>query len=119
MTATPSAFVPDYSDLLLQLMADNDDEYAALKTLHGPFGKWEHFRVVLKESLVLEHRTRPPCAGATSWTDKLLSAAAHNDPRYRVFLLDGAKQADWYFRLAEQRGELAAQAAGQNFGSVR
>lgn len=119
MTSTPSAFVPDYSDLLLQLMADNDDEYAALKTLHGPFGKWEHFRVALVRSLMLEHRTRPPVAGANSWTDKTLDAAAHNDPRYRAFILDGAKQADWYFRLAEQRGELAAQAAGQNFGSVR
>lgn len=119
MSATPSNFVPDYSDLLLQLMADNDDEYAALKTLHGPFGKWEHFRVVLKESLMLEHRTRPPVAGASTWTDKLLSAAAHNDPRYRAFILDGAKQGDWFHRLEVQRGEIAAAAAGQNFGSVR
>lgn len=119
MTATPSAFVPDYSDLLVQLMADNDDTYAALKTLHGPFGKWEHFRVALKWSLFLEHRTRPPVAGATAWTDKLLDAAAHNDPRYRVFLLEGSKQADWFNRLAEQRGEAAAMAAGQSFGGVR
>lgn len=119
MTATPSAFVPDYSDLLLQLMADNDDEYAALKTLHGNFGKWENFRTVLLSSLKLEMRTRPPVAGASSWTDKLLDAAAHNDPRYRTFLLDGAKQANWFFRLTEQRGEIAAQAAGQTFGGVR
>lgn len=119
MATAPSSFVPDYSDLLIQLMADNDDEYAALKTLHGPFGKWEHFRVALKSSILLDMRTRPPVAGATSWTDKLLEAAAHNDPRYRTFLLEGAKQADWYFRLAEQRGEIAAQAAGQSFGGVR
>lgn len=119
MSATPSSFVPDYSDLLLQLIGDSDDEYAALKTLHGNFGKWDDFRVVLVRSILLEMRTRPPVAGATNWTDKLLEAASHNDPRYRVFLLEGAKQAVRFHRMAEQRGELAAQAAGQNFGSVR
>jgi hypothetical protein len=119
MTATPANFVPDYSDLLVQLVADNDDTYAALKTLHGNFGKWEHFRVALVRSLMLEHRTRPPVAGANSWTDKLLDAAAHNDPRYRAFILDGAKQADWFHRLAEQRGEAAAMAAGQTYGGIR
>jgi hypothetical protein len=119
MTATPSSFVPDYSDLLIQLMADNDDEYAALKTLHGSYGKWENFRVILLSSLKLEMRTRPPLAGTTGWTDKLMEAAAHNDPRYRVFVMDGAKQARWFFRLAEQRGEAAALAAGNTFGGIR
>lgn len=119
MSATPSTFVPDYSQLLVQLMADNDDEYAALKTLHGPFGKWEHYRVALKWSLFLDHRTRPPVAGATTWTDKLLDAAAHNDPRYRTFLDDGSAQADRYHILAEQRGEQAQLVAQQGFGGVR
>lgn len=118
MTA-PSAFVPDYSDLLIQIMAENDDEYAGLKTLHGPFGKWNEFRVILVRSIMLEHRTRPPVAGAANWTEKLLDAAAHNDPRYRVFVLDGAKQANRFHQMAEQRGELAAQSAGQSFGGVR
>ena len=119
MSATPSTFVPDYSDLLLQIIGDSDDEYSALKTLYGPFGKWEHFRTVLVRSLELEHRTRPPVAGANTWTDKLLTAAAHNDPRYRVFLMEGAKQANRFFEMEKARGELAAQAAGQGFGGVR
>lgn len=119
MSASPSQFVPDYSDLLIQIMGENDDEYAALKTLHGPFGKWEHFRVSLVRSLMLEHRTRPPVAGATTWTDKLLDAAAHNDPRYRTFLLDGAKQADRFHKMSVERGEAAALASGQSFGGVR
>lgn len=119
MPATPSVFVPDYSDIVIQLMAENDDEYAALKTLHGPFGKWEHFRVSLVRSLFLEHRTRPPVAGATTWTDKLLDAAAHNDPRYRMFLLMGAESADKFYRLERERGEMAAAASGQTFGGIR
>jgi hypothetical protein len=119
MPATPSVFVPDYSDLIVQLMTETQDEYAVLKTLHGPFGKWEHYRVVLKESLVLEHRTRPPCAGATTWTDKLLIAAAHNDPRYRSFLDQGSAQGVKFNHLAELRGEQAAEVARQGFGGVR
>jgi hypothetical protein len=119
MPATPSTFVPDYTDLLVQIMGESDDRYAALKTLHGPFGKWEHFRVSLVRSILLDQRTRPPAAGANNWTDKLLDAAAHNDPRYRTFLEDGAKQAMEYHQLAEQRGEQAAAAAGASFGGVR
>lgn len=119
MSATPSAFVPDFSDLLVQLVADTDNEYAALKTLHGPFGKWEHYRVALKESLVLEHRTRPPCAGASTWTDKLLIAAAHNDPRYRAFLDQGTREANRFNDLMEKRGEVAQEIAAQQYGGVR
>lgn len=119
MSATPTAFVPDYSDLLVQLMADTQDEYAALKTLHGPFGKWEHYRVALKWSLFLEHRTRPPVAGSDKWTEKLLDAAAHNDPRYRAFLDEGAKQAVRFTILQEERGEQAQEVARQSFGGVR
>lgn len=119
MTATPSAFVPNYEDLVVQLMGESDNEYAVLKTLHGPFGKWEHFRISLVRSLLLEHRTRPPVAGANNWTDKLLDAAAHNDPRYRTFLDEGTKQAIRYNELAEQRGDLQAQANGQTFSGIR
>jgi hypothetical protein len=100
-------------------MAETQDEYAALKTLHGPFGKWEHYRTVMAASLLLDMRTRPPVAGATVWTDKLLHAAAHNDPRYRAFLDQGSKQGVRYASLAEQRGEQAAEVARQGFGGVR
>jgi hypothetical protein len=119
MSATPSAFVPDYSDLLVQLVADTDNEYAALKTLHGPFGKWEHYRVALKHSILLECRTRPPVAGASNWTDKLLDAAAHNDPRYRAFLDQGTKEASRFHGMMEARGELAQAEAQQQYGGVR
>lgn len=119
MPATPSVFVPDYSDLVTQLMAETDNEYAVLKTLHGTFGKWEHYRTVMAASLLLEQRTRPPVAGATQWTDKLLHAAAHNDPRYRAFLIQGTMQGVRYNALAEERGEQAAEVARQTFGGVR
>jgi hypothetical protein len=119
VSTIPSVFVPDYSDLLVQIMADNDDEYAALKTLHGPFGKWEHFRVSLKWALFLEARTKPAPTGAKDWTDKLLDAAAHNDQRYQDFLLEGSREANRFHVLAQERGEIAQAANTGQFPGVR
>lgn len=114
MTSLPTVFVPDYSDLILQIRGESDDEYTALKTLHGPFGKWEHYRTALVSSLILEYRTKPAPAGAKDWTDKLLHAASHNDKRYLDFLDDGSKQGRRFYDLTVERGEQAALVNQQN-----
>lgn len=119
MTSLPTTFVPDYSDLLVQLVAESDNEYAALKALHGNFGKWEAFRVALKSAILLEARAAEPPAGAKSWTDELLKAAAHADPRYLAFIKEGAKQGTRFHDIAEARGEIAQQESARQFGGVR
>lgn len=119
MAATPTVFVPDFSDLLVQAMAETQDEYAALKMLHGPFGKWNEFRVVLVRSLFYEYRTQPCPLEKGNWTEKLLDAAAHNDARYIAFIQEGAKQAAKYQAMAEQRREQYAEYAAQNYPATR
>jgi hypothetical protein len=119
MSSLPTVFVPDYSEIIVQLMAENDDEYAALKTLHGYLGKWEHLRAALKYSLFLEYRAKEPPAGAKAWTDELLKAASHNDKRYLDFLDQGTMQGDRFHVLASARGDIAQLENQRQYGGIR
>lgn len=105
MSSLPTTFKPDYSDLLAQSLTVTQDEWVALRNLHGTFGKWEHARKRLLSVIILELRAGAPPQGATSWTDKLIDAAAHADPRYGKFLDIGIIEGAMFYKLDDQRAD--------------
>lgn len=105
MSVLPTSFKPDYSDLLAQSLTVTQDEWTALRNLHGPFGKWEHARKRLLSILILDYRSKEPPKGATAWTDKLLDAAAHADERYGRFFDTGVIEGALYQKLDDERAD--------------
>lgn len=105
MSYLPTEFKPDYSDLFAQTLTITQDEWTALRNLHGPFGKWEHARKRLLGVIMLDLRGQQPPSGATAWTDKLLDAAAHADARYGRFFDTGVIEGALYQKLDDMRAD--------------
>ena len=80
-------------------------EYAGLKSLHGPFGKFDHFRKQLVEALKVRVRLRL-LEKEVKVTESMIDAMAHNEPEYLKLLEDGQKDATRYIVLEMQVTEL-------------
>ena len=119
MTYTPTSFAPDFSDVLIQLMGETQNEYAALKALHRHDGKWDVLRAALVRKILMEKRQGPPPEGVKQWTDKLLDAAAHSDPRYIAFCTQGAVEAARFEEMTDERVAQAAEIAQMTYNPTR
>lgn len=105
--------VEPIDDLLAQLEA-TQAEWAHLRALHGPYGKWDNLRKNFLSVTMLKVRGGTPPNGAPKWTDDLTEAAAHADPDYQSFVANGVKEAAEYVTMdAEREGIWARINRGQ------
>lgn len=119
MTYTPTDFLPDDLDSVLQLLEANENEWADSAALHGNFGKWEAGRKIVLSECALELRAGPPPKGANAWTDKLLDIAAHAHPTYKKFYNDGVAEAKMFHRLNRARNRMELKARSLTYNPVR
>lgn len=105
--------VEPIDDLLAQLSA-TEAEWAHLRALHGPYGKWDNLRKNLLSVVSLRVRQQPPPMGAIKWTDDLTEAAAHADEDYRAFVNNGVIEGAEFWQMdAEREGIWARINRGQ------
>lgn len=80
------------------------DRYNALRAMHGPFGKWEHRRKMLLESLKLRYFNPEPTdpERPEKGTKDLIDAWAHSHPIYLAFVHNGEKAHIEYLNLDHQ-----------------
>lgn len=120
MSYLPTTFKADYTDVIVQLMAETQDEYAALDAVHGSFGLFDDLRKVQLSYAFLRCRAdATPPDGADRWTDKLLDAAAHTDASYIAFLMQGLLDRNRFKALGEVRAQQAAEVGVQNHNAAR
>lgn len=119
MSYTPSDFLPDDLDSVLQILEVSDNEWADLAAIHGNFGKWETGRKIVLSECALELRAGPPPKGATAWTDKLLDAASHAHPAYKKYYEDGKAEAQMFNRLSTSRNRVTMKAKSLTYNPVR
>lgn len=94
-TATPTAFIPDEADVLLQKLSSTHEEWAAGAARFGPGGTFDAHRKSVLAVRSLQERDAAAGRGEKI-TEAKLDEAAHADEDYRAWL-DGqtVKRAEW------------------------
>ncbi len=81
-------------------------EYAKLKALHGPNGKWDAYRKALLEALKIRHRAALTKSGEKI-TEAYIDALAHGDDQYVTMIGEAIDQATRYVELDTRMAEIA------------
>lgn len=89
-------------------------EYAALRALHGPGGKWDAKRKALLEATKI--RARMVCdAEQKKTTEGLIDAMAHGDDQYVAFVDEGIVSATRYVELETSVTEIEERIRNREF----
>ena len=119
MGATPTEFLPDDVDSLLNLLDNDENEWADGAALYASFGLWDDKRKLVLSECALELRAGPPPKGATAWTDKLLDVAAHAHQTYKTFMADSEREAKRFRKLEARRILVTLKAKALSYNPVR
>lgn len=119
MAYTPTDFLPDDVDSLLQLLEQDEQRWADLAALHGGFGKYNDLRKIVLAQRMLALRSGAPPVGAGKWTDTLLEAAGHADAEYVAWVRREAERAQEFHALDQKRDRLYAKVKSLSYSPVR
>ena len=87
-------------------------EYATLRALHGPNGKWDARRKSMLEAMKIKARMTLKAAGEKI-TEAMVDAEAHADPQYIAFLDAGDAGAIRYVVVDNEITELQERIEGR------
>lgn len=80
-------------------------EYAALRVLHGQFGKWDNRRKQMLEAIKVRVRMEREAKGEKC-TDAIVDAYAHADEQYAAVIDEGITGAARYVELDIRMSEI-------------
>jgi hypothetical protein len=119
MPATPTDFLPDDLDSVLQLLEYSENEWADMAALHGGWGKWNDQRKRVLAECALELRKGAPPESVSKWTDAILDTASHAHPTYKKFLDDSIEEDKRFRRLSAKRDRMMMKARSLTYNPVR
>lgn len=115
LTALESRSDVDSLDDLHQRRRQIMPEYAALRALHGPFGKWDPRRKAMLSVVKVKVRSAAQAA-AQKITEAAIDDEAHADPQYIAVVDQGIDEATRYAMLDMEMSEIEERIRSREIG---